>query len=135
MEANFPFAQRLSAGRRKIARNPVSLVRSRLFLRTVPTALERSGDFSRTVVNVNGSPRALTLYDPFTVTPTGNNVWTRGLIPNGQIPATRLNAAAVKLFANYPLPNRTPDDLFNANNFPRSGTRQYDRNNLNSRFD
>lgn len=106
-----------------------------IFLRTVPTELERRGDFSRTLSNVNGVPTPIQLFDPFTVTPGGTNVFQRDAIPNSVIPANRLNPAALRLASQYPLPNRTPDDVYNTNNFQRSATRVYGRNNLNSRFD
>ena len=106
-----------------------------IYSRTVPTALERMGDFSRTFANVNGTPTPLQLFDPYDVFPTGNNVFSRAPIPNAIIPPSRLNAAALALASNYPLPNRTPDDAFQTNNFRRGATRFYRRNNLNTRFD
>jgi Carboxypeptidase regulatory-like domain len=54
----------------------------------VPTASERSGDFSQSIF-----PRPL---DPFTQQP----------FPNGQIPAGRLNPTGSAIAALYPLPNR-----------------------------
>jgi hypothetical protein len=59
----------------------------------VPTALERTGDFSQT--SVNGS--AVTIYDPTNGTP----------FPGNRIPSGRISAAALSLLNFYPLPNLT----------------------------
>ncbi len=87
---------------------------------TVPTALMRQGDYSELLnpgLNVGGFtttfprcvPNAATLntnvtmnskgqiYDPLTCTP----------FPNNQIPAGRMNQAAVNYFNAFPLPSRT----------------------------
>lgn len=106
-----------------------------IFLRTVPTALEKQGDFSQTLANVSGRGVPLQLFDPFNVTAAGTNVFNRNPLPNSIIPANRLNRAALGQVQNYPNPNRTPDDIFNVNNFTNSGTRTYRRNLFNSRVD
>ncbi|NOT59501.1 MAG: TonB-dependent receptor [Acidobacteria bacterium] len=104
-----------------------------VFLRTVPTERERKGDFSQTLVNVRGTATKLQLFDPYKVTATGNNAFTRQEIPNAII--TNPDPNILRLFSNYPLPNRTPDDAFGTNNFIRTATRTFSRNNLNSRVD
>ena len=106
-----------------------------VFLRTVPTESEKRGDLSKTFANVGGNAVPLQLYDPYVANLIGQNVYQRIPFPNAVIPASRLNAAAVKLASNYPAPNRTPDDAFNTNNFTRSGIRNYERNVLGSRVD
>src|SRR5262249_49559171 len=61
-----------------------------------PTELERSGDFSQTVLrggSLDGRP--VVLYDPVSHAP----------FPNARIPASRLDAAAVALLAYVPLPD------------------------------
>lgn len=60
----------------------------------VPTAAERSGDFSSTLVPRTQQPVAL--YDPSTKAP----------IPGGVIPGTQLSSIAAGLLAFYPLPNQ-----------------------------
>ncbi len=106
-----------------------------VFLRTVPTDLEKAGNFSQTFANVGGKPVPLNLYDPYTAIQTGPNVYQRALFPNSIIPANRLNTAALNLVKNYPSPNRTPDNFTNSNNFMRSAIRKYERNILGSRVD
>ena len=77
----------------------------------VPTAAWRSGDFSGSNV---------TLIDPLTGLP----------FPNNQIPASRIDAAALALVQYYPLPNQ-PDD---AKNYYRSSTTGNRSDDINVRF-
>lgn len=102
---------------------------------TVPTALERKGDFSQTYVNVNGVPSLLKLYDPRSVVPTGRvNEWERAAVPNSIIGSP--DRRALQLFSYYPLPNRTPDTLpYTGGNYLSSAIRTFRRNNITSRFD
>ena len=60
----------------------------------VPTAAERNGDFSATLIPRTQQP--VTLYDPFTKAP----------IEGGVIPAAQLSSIASGLLAFYPLPNQ-----------------------------
>src|SRR5262245_3192538 len=59
---------------------------------TVPTALERKGDFSQS---------GWTVYDPATTNSSG----TRTAFPNNIIPEGRINPLMAKLVSIYPLPN------------------------------
>jgi len=76
---------------------PLSIVR------TVPTELERNGDFSQSR-GANGAVR--TIYDPFssTVDPVTKLV-VRTPFANNKIPGTMLDSVAKKMLANIPLPN------------------------------
>lgn len=65
---------------------------SRLSL--VPTALERQGDFSRTV-DVSGKP--VTIKDPLAA---------NALFPDNRVPPERFNPIAANLLRYWPLPNR-----------------------------
>jgi hypothetical protein len=67
------------------ARNPFDA------LTTVPTALQRAGDFSQSFAN-----GPVTIFDPLTHAPFANNV----------IPPNRLDAAAMSLLRYFPLPNQ-----------------------------
>jgi hypothetical protein len=74
---------------------------------TVPTALQRTGDFSQTLAP-NGQP--IQIYNPFTTTciVAGQNPctsgYTRSLFAGGKINIP-LNAVALKAISYYPLPN------------------------------
>ncbi|MBI1765716.1 MAG: TonB-dependent receptor [Acidobacteria bacterium] len=116
------------------------------YLKTVPTAKERAGDFSETYINVGGKPVPIKIFDPFNVTRVGTtSQYTRaqfptftdaaGLVHTTALPTTRLNAQGLALLKAYPLPNRTPDDVFNNNNFFNRGLQTFRKNNVNSRVD
>jgi carboxypeptidase family protein len=68
------------------------------FTLTVPTALERAGDFSQSTRN--GVIRDI--YDPLTATGTSG---TRTKFAGNKIPTIRFDPTAVKLLAEMPLPN------------------------------
>ncbi|MGH9427022.1 MAG: carboxypeptidase regulatory-like domain-containing protein, partial [Terriglobia bacterium] len=104
---------------------------------TVPTAAEKLGDFSKTLVNVNGVPSPIRLFDPFNVRQTGPNLYERAEIPNANIRNLPRGADpfALKLLSFYPSPNRTSDDVYNTNNYFRRVIQTFSRNNINSRVD
>ncbi len=58
---------------------------------TLPSALERTGDFSQSVAR-----GPVVVYDPLTQQP----------FPNNRIPASRINAAAAGLVSFFPMPNQ-----------------------------
>src|SRR5262249_47512909 len=80
-------------------------IRGNAFARAVvPTALERSGDFSR---SLDRSGRAFTIYDPATTQQQGS-IFRPTPFPNNAIPAPRFDPVAVNALKLYPIPNRTP---------------------------
>jgi hypothetical protein len=98
---------------------------------TVPTALERIGDFSQTLaqVNVGGQLQAFNrqIYLPFPSTTTvttvaaGQYQVTRDQASSGgvlnKIPAQYLDPTALKLMSYYPLPNITPLNIDGTSNY------------------
>jgi hypothetical protein len=66
------------------------------FIGTVPTAAQRTGDFSGI---------AAAIYNPYTTNPTTK---ARTAFPGKIIPASLLDPVAVKMAAYYPLPNTGP---------------------------
>jgi outer membrane receptor protein involved in Fe transport len=74
-------------------------------LATVPTALERSGDFSRTVTTAN---QLIRIFDPLTTVPNPSAAgeFIRTQFPDNKIPASRIDPAAVKILGYYPPANR-----------------------------
>ncbi|MCI0721917.1 MAG: TonB-dependent receptor [Acidobacteria bacterium] len=104
---------------------------------TVPTAAEKLGDFSKTLVNVNGVPTPIRLFDPFNVRQIGPNLYERAEIPNADVRNGPRGADpfALKLLSFYPASNRTPDDVYNNNNYFRRVIQTFSRNNINSRVD
>jgi hypothetical protein len=84
---------------------------------TVPTLLQRSGDFSQTF---NAKGQLINIYDPAS-TQTVNGVTTRSQFPGNVIPNSSLDPVALKILNYYPLPNRRPDNITGANNFRANG--------------
>ncbi|MFN0101481.1 MAG: TonB-dependent receptor [Bryobacteraceae bacterium] len=107
------------------------------YFRTVPTALERAGNFSQTVAQVGASFVPVQVFDAFNVTPVAgaSGQWRRNIFPNGIIPASQINRQYQALLNEYPLPNRTPDDPRGVNNFYNRMTRSFERNAINTRVD
>jgi hypothetical protein len=73
---------------------------------TVPTALERTGDFSQTFVS-GTSGACVQIYDPLTTVQTSPGVYSRTAFSGCKIPANRLNPIALKFMTYYPLPKIT----------------------------
>jgi hypothetical protein len=71
----------------------------------VPTALQRSGDFSQTF-NTKGQP--ITIYDPESTVLGSNGKYTRAPFTGNVIPKTELDPVAQNLLKFYALPNLTP---------------------------
>jgi hypothetical protein len=69
------------------------------FILTLPTALERQGDFSQSALS-NGAVR--NIFDPLTSTGTSG---TRTQFAGNRIPAARIDPVSLKLLAELPLPN------------------------------
>ncbi len=116
------------------------------FLKTVPTVAERAGDFSNTLVNAGGTARPVKIFDPFNATQVGtSSAYLRtqfptftdanGVVRTSPLPASRLNTQGLAFLQAYPLPNRTPSDVYNANNFFYRGLQKFSKNNVNSRVD
>lgn len=95
---------------------------------TVPTALQRTGDFSQTF-NVAGAP--FQIADPLTTSPTG----VRTLFPGARIPASRLNAVSRAVIARYPAANLPGDNNTGANNYFSQVPAPYDGENYSVRID
>jgi len=103
-------------------------------LMTVPTSLERVGNFSKTFIRDEaGQPIPAAIFDPFNVIQVGPDLYRRVAIPGAIIPNP--HPAALKAYSYYPDPNRTPDDVFNTNNFQAYTVQTVRRHNLSNRLD
>lgn len=91
-------------------------VQGNTYTTTVPTALQRTGDFSQTF---NSSGALVTIYNPFStvVNPANPSQYIRTAFPNNKIPSSMLDHVAQAIMAYYPLPNTTGSPFTNANNF------------------
>ncbi len=83
---------------------------------TVPTAAERSGNFSQTV---NAAAARVVMYDPATTRPDPANParTMRDPFAANIIPSQRLDPVGLRLTSFYPQPNRAPSNQAGANNF------------------
>jgi hypothetical protein len=101
---------------------------------TVPTTLEREGDFSQTR-NPNGTLSLI--YDPFSTRPAPDG---RGQIrdpfPGNAVPRSRWDTVGANVVKLYPLPNTTPSNpVTQANNFFGSGVSKVDNHRMDLRID
>lgn len=94
---------------------------ARSFVSSVPTALERAGDFSQTFVRVSGKAQQATIYDPDTTRLEGG-AYVRTPFEENKIPAARLNTVAKNLVNYFPLPTVTGDSITHTSNYPFSFT-------------
>ncbi len=88
---------------------------------TVPTDLERTGDFSRTF-NPDGT--SALVFDPFTTRANPNGSGSiRDAFPGNSIPRTRWDGVGAKVLELYPRANAIPTNaITNANNYFGAGT-------------
>lgn len=82
---------------------------------TVPTALERAGDFSRTRVRSGNNVLPVNIYDPATTRSNGGT-FVRDPYPNNIIPDSAIDPIARQIVALYPLPNAPGDPVTGAGN-------------------
>lgn len=99
---------------------------------TVPTLLERQGDFSRTLAS-NG--QLIRIFDPFTTRANPSGGFIRDAFPDNKIAANRLDPVAVNVLKYYPAPNQPGNLITNANNYSASGSRQLNLDQFDGRID
>ena len=104
------------------------------FLTSVPTDLERMGDFSKTVTIVGGVPTLVKIYDPATSTIV-NGVRTRNLFDGNMIPKGRFNPIAAKVLQQYPEPNIPGNSVTGRLNYNYSASKTYARDLFTNRVD
>ncbi len=102
-------------------------------LRTVPTALQRTGDFSETR---NQAGALIRIFNPFTTraNPSGSG-FIRDQFADNKIPQNLIDPVALNILKYYPLPNLPGDAVTGANNFAASGSTQLNLDNYDFRVD
>lgn len=80
---------------------------------TVPTELQRSGDFSQTFA-ANGS--LVRVFDPLSNQTVGNTV-QRTQYANNRIPVSQIDSVGAAFLPFYPLANQAPANITGANNY------------------
>ena len=100
---------------------------------TVPTTLQRAGDFSQTLAANRG---LITIYDPFTTGPNpAGSGFIREAFRGNVVPATRFDPVAVNALKYYPLPNVAGNTVTNANNYSNTGSRSINLDQWDARVD
>jgi len=98
---------------------------------TVPTALERQGDFSQTFA-ANG--QLVRIFNPFTTRPSGT-AFIRDPFPDNKIPRDLWDPVAMNVLRYYPMPNQPGDPVTGRNNYVATGTADLNTNNADGRID
>jgi hypothetical protein len=107
------------------------------YIGTMPTALERTGDFSQTK-DSNG--KLIVIYDPSTTrlnpaAPAGTTQYIRTAFPNNQVPANEINPIATKLLSYYPMPNQAGVGQSSTNNYFSQAPGTNNDNRVDTRLD
>ena len=100
---------------------------------TVPTLLERQGDFSQTMTSKG---QLIQIYDPFSTrqNPSGSGYVRDAFVAN-RIPVSRFDPVAINVMKYYPQPNIAGDPITNQNNYSQSGSQQINTNQWDVRVD
>jgi hypothetical protein len=108
--------------------------RGAVFFTSVPTDLERGGDFTQTR---NNKGQTVVIYDPQTSSPdpARPGQYIRTPFVGNAIPSTRINPIAKKLLSFYPEPNTVGDPYTHFNNFLSNASRAVDQNEISFRVD
>ncbi len=107
------------------------------FTGTVPTALERNGDFSRTF-DTNGT--LIQIFNPRTTRldpnrPAGTTRYIRDVFPGNVIPQSELGAIARNLLPYYPSANQPGRGLSNFDNYFIASANSLDSDRVDLRVD
>jgi hypothetical protein len=103
------------------------------YVKTVPTALERSGDFSKSL-NIDGGLR--TIYDPFsTQFNPATGAYTRQAFPGNMIPKSQMDPLTASLMNSFWDPNNPGDNITGVNNFKKGFIETYNYYNFSDRVD
>jgi hypothetical protein len=101
---------------------------------TVPTQMERDGDFSNTR---DGTGKLIPIYDPATTRPNpSGSGYVRDVFQSNIVPKTKMDQLALKILPYIPLPNVAPNNPYtNANNYLSMQSYPIDQTDLSIRID
>jgi hypothetical protein len=104
---------------------------------TVPTELERRGDFSR---SFDPAGSLLRIFDPRTTRldpdrPAGTTRYIRDAFPGNAIPSNLLSEIGTKILPYYPLPNQPGRGLSNTDNYFVASANSLDADRVDLRVD
>ncbi len=101
---------------------------------TLPTAAQRSGDFSSTL---NTQGQVIPIYNPFSTRPNPSNPgqFIRTQYPGNKIPTADIDPVAKALLNYLPLPNRAGDPVTGNNNYFTNFSSPINENSFSLRID
>jgi len=99
---------------------------------TVPTELERQGDFSRSFA-ANG--QLIRIFNPFTTRANPAGGFIRDQFPDNKIPRELWDPVALNVLRYYPKPNQPGDPITGRNNYVATGSADLNTNNTDVRVD
>src|SRR4051812_34371854 len=102
------------------------------FTSTVPTALQKAGDFSKTFAS-DGTQ--IVIYDPSTLTTLANGTRQRSPFAGNLIPSGQFDPVARKIAGYYPAPNQVGDPVTGNNNYILSAGSTIDTDKYDFRID
>ena len=108
--------------------------RGDVFIGTLPTALQRRGDFSQTLTQRG---QQIVVYDPVSTRPDPARAgrFLRDPFPGNVVPQNRMDPVGRKLASYYPDPNTAGDPLTQTNNFVSNAVRGIDQAAFGTRVD
>ncbi|HLJ14929.1 MAG TPA: carboxypeptidase-like regulatory domain-containing protein [Bryobacteraceae bacterium] len=108
--------------------------RGAVFTTTVPSPLERQGDFSHTFTNQG---QEVLIYDPSSTAPDPAHPgsYLRTAFPGNVIPAARINAISRNIMNYYPMPNTPGNAISGINNFVSNAGGAVNKDQINIRLD
>ncbi|MCC7342844.1 MAG: TonB-dependent receptor [Bryobacterales bacterium] len=102
------------------------------FTGTMPTALQKAGNFSETR---NAAGVQTLVYDPASLATLPGGGFRRSAFANNIIPQARFNPVSVSIASFLPDPNTQGTGFTNANNWARTDSSNIDKNTYSVRFD
>jgi hypothetical protein len=101
---------------------------------SVPTALQRTGNFSQTLAS-NGNP--IIIYDPGLTVPNPNSPgnYVRTPFQGNMIPASRINSVSAAVLQYIPLGNNPGNPVTGLNNYQISASENEQDNNVSLKMD
>ena len=102
------------------------------YQRTVPTALEQQGDFSKSL-NIDGGVR--TVFDPWTSLLNQDGSVSVTPFPGNVVPQSRFDPLAAKLIKEFWAPNNAGANITGLNNYSKGFIEKYGYYNLSERAD
>ncbi len=106
---------------------------ARTLTTTVPTAVQRAGDFSQTL---NPAGQLIRVFDPLTTVPAASGSgFVRSPFPGNIIPANRINPVSANAIKYYPLPNQPGNPFTGFNNYYAAATQVVSSNQIDAKVD